>query len=252
MRAILLAAGQGTRLRPLTDERPKALVEVGGQAMLARARESLAAAGVADLTVVTGYRADRIRELGYDTRQNEEFATTNMVWSLFCADDVLEACAAEGRDLLIIYGDVLFHPDLVRALSAAPATPATVVNTSFRELWERRMDDPLCDLETLRIDAEGRILELGEKPSGFEDIEAQYTGLIRVGARDIARVREIWSDRRLTEPEAARSLYMTRFLTHLFQRGLDLWSVPFAGGWMEVDAPEDIPVAEAMLAELEE
>jgi L-glutamine-phosphate cytidylyltransferase len=251
VRAILLAAGQGTRLRPLTEERPKALVEVGGSSMLARARASLEAAGISDLTVVTGYRADRITELGYETRHNPEFATTNMVWSLFYADDVLEACAVDGQDLLIVYGDVLFHPDLVRALCAAPATPATVVNTSFRELWERRMDDPLSDLETLRLDGEGRIVELGEKPSGFEDIEGQYTGLIRVGAKDVGRVREIWAGLRESEAEA-RGLYMTRFLTHLFQGGLDLWSVPVAGGWMEVDAPEDIPVAESMLAELEE
>lgn len=251
MKAILLAAGQGTRLRPLTDERPKALVEVGGRSMLERARSSLVAAGVEDLTVVTGYRAERISELGFATRHNPEFATTNMVWSLFCAEDVMEACAAAGEDLLIVYGDILFHPDLVRALCAAPQTPATVVNTGFRKLWERRMDDPLSDLETLLTDDAGRILELGEKPSGYEQIQAQYTGLIRLGTADLARARALWSELRASSDDA-RGLYMTRFLTCLIAAGVDLWSVPWAGGWMEVDAPEDIPVAESLLSELEE
>jgi L-glutamine-phosphate cytidylyltransferase len=250
MKAILLAAGQGTRLRPLTEDRPKALVEVGGTPILIRARESLRAGGIEDLTVVTGYRAERIAALGFATAHNPEFQTTNMVWSLFCAQDEIEGCAAAGEDLLIVYGDILFHPRLVEALCASRAELATVVNTGFRALWERRMEDPLSDLETLRLDSEGRIVELGEKPSSYDEIEGQYTGLIKVGAATLGRLTETWERLKANAPHA-RGLYMTRFLTHLMAAGLELWSVPIEGGWMEVDAPEDIPVAEAMLAELE-
>ena len=60
MRAVILGAGEGTRLRPYTDDRPKCLVELAGRTLLAWQLDALAAAGVSDTTIVTGYRADQI------------------------------------------------------------------------------------------------------------------------------------------------------------------------------------------------
>jgi hypothetical protein len=110
--ALILAAGRGARLRPHTDHRPKCLVELAGQSLLARQWQSLRAAGVNDIRVITGYRAADIEALGYPTVHNPSFATTNMVSTLFCAREHMKGTA----DLLIVYGDVVFEPRIVRAL----------------------------------------------------------------------------------------------------------------------------------------
>ena len=98
MQAVLLAAGQATRLRPLTDDRPKCLLEVGGETILTRAVRILADSGCDRFTVVDGYRGDMIRSaLGarfprLEVRyvRNHDFAVTNNAWSLLGLQQALQ------------------------------------------------------------------------------------------------------------------------------------------------------------------
>jgi len=85
MRAIILAAGQGTRLAPHTNDRPKCLVELAGQSMLSRQLAVLGELGIDDIVLVGGYRSDQLAGFGHKVVRNQDFATTNMVHSLFCA-----------------------------------------------------------------------------------------------------------------------------------------------------------------------
>ena len=89
-RAVILAAGQGTRLRPLTNDKPKCLVELAGKSLLSRQIEVLDAAGITDIQIATSYREDQIRSLGYPTAHNPDYEHTNMVESLFSARPFLE------------------------------------------------------------------------------------------------------------------------------------------------------------------
>ena len=179
MRAVILAAGEGTRLRPHTADRPKCLVPLGGRPLLDWQLDALRGAGIDDITVVTGYRAEMIASRGLVMRHNPEFATTNMVASLMCARDRFDGT----DDVLIAYGDIVYEPRIVAAMQP-PATPVAVaVDTEWRRLWELRMSDPLADAETLRIDAHGLITELGRVPDSYDDIEGQYIGLDRRARR---------------------------------------------------------------------
>lgn len=249
MRAIILAAGQGTRLRPLTDDRPKCLVEFCGHTILDRAVASLAAAGIDDVAVVTGYRADLIAARGLVTRHNPAFERTNMVHSLFCAEDLMA-----GDDLLIVYGDIVFHPRLVTALADSDAPIALAVNTRWRELWERRMDDPLADAETLKLDPDGNIVELGKRPQGYDDVEGQFTGLIRIGREALGAVRDFYHalDRSAVyDGKDFDNMYMTSFLQAIIDRLMPVRAVPVAGGWLEIDSLDDLKASEALVGEVE-
>ncbi|HWO26746.1 MAG TPA: phosphocholine cytidylyltransferase family protein [Kofleriaceae bacterium] len=155
--ALILAAGRGSRLRPHTDHVPKCLVELAGQSLLARQWQALRHAGIDDIHVITGYRAADIEALGYPTVHNPSFATTNMVATLFCARERM----ADTADLLIVYGDLVFEPRIVRALLAEDAPLSTTIDRSWHRYWSLRMEDPLADAETLRLSADGHIMELG-------------------------------------------------------------------------------------------
>ena len=90
MRVIILAAGQGTRLQPLTNDRPKCLVHLLGKSLLERQVYTLQQVGIHHIHVVTGYRAIQIEALGLETSFNARFSETNMVESLFCAINFLD------------------------------------------------------------------------------------------------------------------------------------------------------------------
>lgn len=89
MKAVILAAGQGTRLRPLTNDKPKCLVEVAGKPLLEHQLAAMHACGLRDIHIVGGYRADQLDRPGITLHINRRFAETNMVATLFAAENIM-------------------------------------------------------------------------------------------------------------------------------------------------------------------
>lgn len=238
-RAIILAAGQGTRLRPYTDDRPKCLVELAGRPLLQHQASVLSSEGITDITVVTGYQAGKIRALGFATAHNPDYESTNMVASLMCAAGLLKG----DKEVLICYGDIVYGPKIVRALADCPAPFATTVDRDWLRLWRARSQDPLKDAETMRLNPDGTIRELGKRPRTLEEIEGQYMGLIRVSAGFAGRLTGIYGrmDRAAAyDGKTFPQMFMTSFLQYLIDKGNPLTAVPVDGGWLEVDTVEDL------------
>ncbi len=245
MRAVILAAGEGTRLRPHTLERPKCLVELAGRPLLDHQLAALrrAGAGAGDVTIVTGYRAEQIEARGLATVHNPRYDSTNMVASLMCADRLLDG----SRDLLIAYGDIVYEPRVIGAIAACEAPLSTTVDRSWLRLWSLRLDDPLADAETLKLDAGGNILELGRKPSSVSEIEGQYMGLIKVraeAARDVVRAYRELDPEGSYDGRDRNNMFMTSFLQHLIDHLRPVRAVPVDGGWLEVDTARDLELYE--------
>lgn len=239
MKAIILAAGQGSRLRPLTDDRPKCMVEYQGKPLIEHVVHALRQNGVADIVVVRGYAPEALRCAGARFYDNPRYASTNMVSTLFCAEPELEG------DVIISYSDIVYSPSVVQRLLAADAELAVVVDRDWRRLWQERMDDPLGDAETLRLDAQGQIVELGKKARSYDEIEGQYIGLLKVAASAWPRLRAFYHglDRAATyDGKRFEQMYMTSFIQAVIDRLLPVAAVPIHGGWLEVDAPSDLRV----------
>ena len=144
MRMIILAAGQGSRLRPLTDDRPKCLVELAGKPLLQWQIETARAAGVTDITVIAGYRQEQLRHYGIAVLVNEDFETTNMVRTLFRARHLF------GDGFIMSYGDIVYSPETLHALLRSEADISVIVDRQWRDYWAQRFDDPLSDAESLK------------------------------------------------------------------------------------------------------
>lgn len=242
MKAVILAAGQGTRLRPLTNDRPKCLVEVAGKPLLDHQLETLRACGVQDIHIVGGYRADQLARPKLTVHVNPRFAETNMVATLFVA----QALMTGESDLIIAYGDIVYEPVVLRALITCNAPIALVVDLEWHRYWAARMDDPLSDAETLKLTDGSRVTELGKKPTRLEDIQGQYTGLIKFRADHVARLSEVWhalDPAGRYDGKDRDNMYMTSFLQHLIDLGWEARAAFIANGWAEVDCVSDIAVA---------
>jgi choline kinase len=214
------------------------MVEVAGRTLLAHQLVALEAAGIVETHLVLGHGADRVRShpdaAGLGSWVNREFATTNMVATLLCAENPLDGTS----DLVIAYGDIVYEPRLVTALFEVDAEVVVVVDLGWRDYWMARMEDPLADAETLRFADGGRLLEIGAQPQTYDDIEAQYVGLVRVRADAIPRFRAEAQQLTAEDPRA----YMTTLLQRLIDAGRDVRVAPVINGWLEIDRPADLAI----------
>ncbi len=232
-RAVHLAAGQGTRLRPITNDRPKPLVELGGQSLLERNVDTLERVGVTDQLVVTGYRADQIRDLDFNTVHNEVYDGTEMVYSLFCAEDQFP----NQQDLLISYGDILYDESVVSQILSCDAPMCVVIDLDWQALWSGRFEDPLEDAETLQVDDDGGITDIGATPEDYGEIEGQYIGLIKIRDDHLDEFHDMYQE---LSDGGTTSVEMTHFIQHLIDSGWSVQAVPIEGNWLEVDTLEDL------------
>lgn len=244
MLAIILAAGQGTRLRPLTDDKPKCLVELAGRPLLDHQIEVLRDCGVNDIHVVAGYRAEQLDRTDFTRHINERYAETNMVNSLFAAESVMTGQC----DLIISYGDIVYEHRMLAALQEVRSPIGLAVDCDWRRYWEARMDNPLADAETLKLTDGDRVVELGKIPKSYADIQGQYTGLIKISAKYVARLPKVWRamDQTITyDGRNYDNMYMTSFIQHLIDSGWEARAALVDNGWAEVDCQADLVIAKS-------
>jgi L-glutamine-phosphate cytidylyltransferase len=244
-RAIILAAGQGTRLRPLTNSMPKCLVPLQGKTLLERQVLVLKGEGVHDIHVVGGHCVEQIRKAGYNCSVNLKYETTNMVETLFTALPFIEA----GGNLIISYGDIVYQDDNLQKVLQCNDEICLMIDLNWRRYWELRFEDPLSDAETLIFDSKGYITELGKKPAGFDQIKGQYTGLIKVRSDKIKEFVNFYKSldrRKIYDGKDFPNMYMTSFLQELIDSSWKVKGVFVENGWLEVDSVEDLEIYEQL------
>lgn len=239
MKVFILAAGQGTRLRPFTDVIPKCMVSFQGKPLLQYQWEALDRVGIKDITVISGYRAEEILRQGYRTLFNRRYEQMNMVGTLFCAHEYM----TPEQDLIIAYGDIIYQSDVLDAIIKADAPISVIVDCKWRAYWEMRFIDPLSDAETLKVDSDGYITEIGKKAVNYEEIQGQYIGLIKIKANMVEKIKQEYfamDHERVYDGKNFENMYMTSFLQYLIEKSYAVKAVPISSGWLEFDSVEDL------------
>ena len=235
LHAVILAAGYGSRLRPLTDGRPKAAVPVAGQALVLHTLDALARWGVREVVLVVGYERGALEALlagRSDVRvrmvENAAYRTTNTLASLLCAAPLLEG------DFLLLDGDLLFEPDLLGPLMR----PATLLAIDRG----RPLDDDAVKVAV----ADGRIAAVGKRLAAGHRAVGESIGLARVEAALAPAL--FAAGREILEAGGAQAYYEAAF-QRLIDDGARLLPADVTGRrWVEIDDHDDLRRAEALFA----
>jgi choline kinase len=238
MKAVILAAGVGSRLAPLTHDRPKVLVEILGRSFLFRQLDLLTSAGIPsrDVVIVGGYRIDRLREEllrgGYhcEVVVNDRYEPWNNFYSLLVAQPALD-----GHDFLQLDGDVVLDGKLLPRVIAAPGEAVLAVDCR---------DD--LDEETMKVQLDsGRVAAIA-KPLDPARCAGEYIGVTKLSA---AAAREVFAELAKFPAEGLTHEYYE----HAFHRLSSAGRVPFGivdvhdCTVLEIDNVEDLRRAEALL-----
>jgi choline kinase len=249
-RAIIVAAGMGRRLAPYTDDRPKCLVEVNGKSILERQIEAYRAAGIDEICVVRGYRAEDIHFPGLRYFENRRFRENNILASLFCAEEAMAG------GFYFSYSDIVFRREVVRDLVAAPGEQdyALIVDRRWAEAYEGRDLHPIEEAELCHVE-NGLVRALGKRVVPREQAHGEFIGLARFSPRAAASMQSAY--RALAAelgPEAPfgtarrfESAYVTDLLNHLIAAGEAMHPVDIHGGWREIDTTQDLERARLLV-----
>ena len=238
MLGVILAAGMAKRLRPLTDERPKCLLKVGERTLLQRTVDALIAAGINEFVVVTGYRANMIRDFLTETYlstvkfhfiDNPDYAHNNNIFSLW-----LTRPYTDGRDFLLMDSDILCDPAAIVEVMNAEGS-ALALNR--HELGEEEMK--------IVADTHGRIIEISKTCSPVE-AAGESVGIEKICADySTALFREL---RQMIEDEGLIDIFYERAFERLIPQGHTFRIVDTTRFFsIELDTPEDFENAQRLI-----
>jgi len=238
MKAIILAAGVGSRMKNYTKSLPKGMMKINGKTLIERQIQVLKNVGIKKIVIVTGYKFEMITYKGVEYYHNKNYQETNMIESFMCAE-----CEFE-QDLIVTYADLIYTEDLIRKLIKSPYSVAVCVDPDWKNYWLYRYGQIETDLETLSIN-NGVITELGAPSSSSEGIHYRYIGVIKFSIEIIPKIVTLYRKKKELDEFWVKSDnsfingYMTDLLYEMIANGIPVNSVKVGKQWLEIDTPTD-------------
>jgi choline kinase len=242
MHAIILAAGRGSRLLPLTTDLPKCLLPIGNTTVLGMQLDTLAAHGVKSATVITGFNSHRVKA---EIKARKSGPRVKTLYNpFFQVADNLASCwmarKSMRKDFLLINGDTLFSPELLQTILAAPAKDIAV---TIDQKGYYDGDDMKVTLQGSQLVAIGKTLPLTET-------DGESIGMLRfMGAGP-----KIFRDelKRLMKTADGTKSWFLSAIHGLAQSGQHIDTINIKGSdWSELDTPEDYEVCRSLFGDSE-
>jgi choline kinase len=239
MKAIILSAGQGRRLLPLTEKRPKCLIPLAGRSLLEWQLRNLAAAGLEEAVVVTGFGADQI-ESALRTMQVPGLSVRTLHNPFYAVADNLGSCwAARGEmegEFMILNGDTLFEVEIAeRLIDHAPTAPITVA-------VDRK---GVYDSDDMKVQTDGAQLVAIGKTLDPARVDGESLGFLRFTAEGGRTFRDA-VDHAMRAPEGMEQWYLS-VIDRLAGAPGQVGVMSIEGlSWGEMDFPADVKRNEKM------
>ena len=242
MKAIILAAGMGNRLEKYTKDKPKCMLEFRGETLLQRQIDTLKSCGIKKIVVVKGYLPEKINISGVKYYVNEEYKSTNMVETLMKAEEEMD------EDIIVCYGDILYEKRLIEKMMESAADIGVVVDDDYFDYWNIRFGSIDKEVESLVINQNGNIIEIGEENSSLEKAKVRYVGLIKFSKEGIKTLKKTYRENKeeyhgkevpWMNSKSFKKAYMTCMLQAIINDGKEVKPIMISRGWVEFDTDED-------------
>ncbi|MBM3598647.1 MAG: phosphocholine cytidylyltransferase family protein [Alphaproteobacteria bacterium] len=242
---MIIGAGRGIRLMPMTANGPKCFAEIRGRRILDWILAALQGGGVDDICFVGGYRIDDVRRHypHFTFRHNADWPNNNILASLMYAEDLMD------RPFITTYSDILYTPEIVRALASSQDDIALGVDTDWRTHYAPRTQHPPHDAEKLIL-RDGRVLRV-HRGIPYEEASGEFIGVAKFSTDGARQLREHYHRRRREfagKPFREAQVFEKSYLIHLFQdmieAGIAFGHADTHGRYREIDTQEDLHLAE--------
>ena len=248
MKVIILAAGMGSRLRPLTNDKPKCMIKLFNETLIERQIKIFHSCNINDITIVTGYRNEMIDIPDVNYVKNENYETTNMNESLFCA---LEP---SNSPVLVTYSDIVFEQKIIQQMLEITDGIRLAVNLNWKKYYQNRKNHPLSEAENVLVENE-RILQIRKNISKSLQNQqiGEFLGIMMLSSDHVKILLERYSYLKKNHigtfhnSSSLSNAYITDMLQEIINCDINVNPVFTEGRWFEIDTPEDLKNAEKLI-----
>ncbi len=240
MKAIIIAAGAGNRLKPLTDDLPKCMLKFGGKTLLQRQLEAFRAYKIKNIVLIKGFKKEKINYPGIKYYINDNYLNNNIANSLFYAEEEIEG------EVIISYSDILFEKQVVKRLLESKKDISIVVDIDWRGYYKGRKDHPIEEAENVIFDAENNVVEIGKILTRKHDVHGEFIGMMKLTSRGseifkrhFNRSKKLFWGKPFQRASTFEKAYLTDMIQELVDLGVPIHCVIIERGWKEIDTVED-------------
>ena len=239
-KCLIVAAGLGSRLKGHTEHNPKCMLDFGGKTLLQRQLFSYKDNGIDDISLIRGYKKNKINYKGIKYFDNNDYKNNNILNSIFYGEDVIDG------SIIISYSDILFEPFVVKRAIESNHDISVVVDVDWRDYYVGRKDHPLSEAENVIFNSNNEVVKIGKIASQKEEVHGEFIGMIKLNHRgceifkqNFHRVKKLYWNKPFQRAKIFQKAYLTDMIQELVDIGFKVHCVIIERGWKEIDTVED-------------
>ena len=239
-KALIIAAGLGSRLKKHTENLPKCMLDFGGKTLLQRQLDSYKKCGIKDISLIRGYKKEKINYKGIKYFENKDYKNNNILNSIFYAEKAING------NIIISYSDILFDPSVVQRTLDSDHDISVTVDIDWRGYYVGRKDHPISEAENVIFNSNNEVQKIGKINTGSEEVHGEFIGMIKLSNRGAEifkehfhRLKKIYWNKPFQRARTFQKAYLTDFIQELVDIGIKVHCVIIESGWKEIDTVED-------------
>jgi len=239
-KALIIAAGLGSRLKEHTENLPKCMLDFGGKTLLQRQLDAYKKNGIKNISLVRGYKKEKINYKGIRYFENPDYKNNNILNSIFYGEDVING------NIIVSYSDILFDPIVVKRTLETDHDISVVVDIDWRGYYVGRKDHPISEAENVIFNSNNEVIKIGKINTGNEEIHGEFIGMIKltdsgtkIFKEHFHRLKKNYWNKPFQRAKIFQKAYLTDFIQELVDIGIKVHCVIIESGWKEIDTVED-------------
>ena len=239
-KSLIIAAGLGSRLKKHTENLPKCMLDFGGKTLLQRQLDAYKKNGIKDISLVRGYKKEKINYNGIKYFENTDYKNNNILNSIFYAEEAING------NIIISYSDILFDPTVIKRVLESDHDISVVVDIDWRGYYVGRKHHPISEAENVIFNSNNEVKKIGKINTGNEEVHGEFIGMIKLSdhgteifKHHFHRLKKIYWNKPFQRAKIFQKAYLTDFIQELVDIGIKVHCVIIESGWKEIDTVED-------------
>ena len=235
MKCIILAAGLGKRIKNVTKKQPKCLIKINNETLLSRQIRLFRSLNIKKITVIRGFKADKISFNFVKYVFNKNFKTNEQLDSLICAKKEFN------QDILVTFADIIYDLSIVKKISKSTLGDIVLgVDRNWKERYKFRYDHPFNQADKVKVDKEFNITNIGKKIS-LDDTNAEFLGIFKLTKKGCKLFLKNYF--KIKKEKKTNKMQIHNFIQYMINNNNEIKACFINGRFMEIDTQNDLKIA---------